>query len=381
MGKRTRRRDAWASITEVRAGEVYRIRYWSSGPDGYRRRSETVRGTRRDAERRRAELMLAHSEDAPCPTVGEVWRSYALPDAERRVGDGDLAPDTLVQYRRWWGRHVEPTWGATPCDQVRPLAVQQWLYGLTRSQAQNATLVLSKAMDYAVRYGWAATNPMRERYVMPGRSTVAERDKGTWTLAELGALWARLWGSWMEPAFLLSAFGSARVGESLGVMAGEVERRDVGGVPVALVPIRRQVAHHGARVDERTKTAESARWLVLVGRAASRLCDLAESTPQDWPLTSDGMGGVVSQNRYTDGWRRMGIEHPYRNLRNSWQTWMRWELGVAPHHIEVLMGHRVRGTTGQHYDRPQAEQLAAVVADAYRARPYDAAWELGDRDT
>lgn len=55
MGKRTRRRDAWASITEVRAGEVYRIRYWSSGPDGYRRRSETVRGTRRDAERRRTQ--------------------------------------------------------------------------------------------------------------------------------------------------------------------------------------------------------------------------------------------------------------------------------------------------------------------------------------
>ena len=53
---------------------------------------------------------------------------------------------------------------------------------------------------------------------------------------------------------------------------------------------------------------------------------------------------------------------------------MRWELGVEPHHIEALMGHRLKGTTGQYYDRPHGEQLAAVVAAAYRAKPYDAGW-------
>lgn len=375
MARRKSKRSAWGALTQV-DDSTWRIRYWSAGPDGYRRRSKTVRGSRLDAERVRSELMLLHSEDAPCPTVGEVWESYALPDLERRVEDGDLAPDTLVQYRRWWRKHVTPTWGHVPCDMVKPLAVQQWLYGLTRSQAANATLVLAKAMDYAVRYGWAQTNPMRERYVMPGRSTVAERDKGTWTLAGLRGVWERLYGTWMEAAFLLSAFGSARVGESLGVLAGEVERHDLDGVPVALVPITRQVAHHGARMAERTKTVESARWLVLVGSAAARLCDIAESMPPDWPLTNDGMGNVVSQGRFTDCWRREGMEHPYRNLRNSWQTWVRWELGLETRYIEVLMGHKLKGTTGQHYDRPHAEQLAAVVADAYRARPFDAGWDV-----
>lgn len=216
---RRKKRSAWGALTQV-DDSTWRIRYWSAGPDGYKRRSRTVRGSRLDAERVRSELMLLHSDDAPCPTVAEVWDSYALPDLERRVDDGDLAPDTLVQYRRWWAKHVTPTWGHVPCDAVRPLAVQQWLYTLTRSQAQNATLVLAKAMDYAVRYGWAATNPMRERYVMPGRSTVNQRDRGTWTLAGLRGVWQRLYGTWMEAAFLLSAFGSARVGESLGVLAG-----------------------------------------------------------------------------------------------------------------------------------------------------------------
>lgn len=370
-----RKRAAWATITEVEKGSCYRIRYWATGPDGaYKRRSRTIRGTRLDAERVRSELMLAHSDDAPCPTVGEVWERYVLPDLERRLADNDIAPDTYKQYVQQWDKHVVPTWANVQCDSMRPLAVQQWLYTLTRSQAQNATLVLTKAMDYAVRYGWAPTNPMRENYVMPSRTTVNERDKGTWTLGELHALWERLYGTWMEPAFLLSAFGSARVGESLGVLASDVERHDLDGVPIALVHIHRQLKHHGHGVADRMKTDHSSRWLVMVGRAAARVCDIAESMPPEWHLTNDGMGGTVTQDRYTQNWRKMGFEHPYRNLRPSWQTWMRWDLRLEPHHIKVLMGHKVKGVTGEFYDRPRAEQLAGLVADAYRARPFDDGW-------
>ena len=41
MPRRKSMRSAWASITEVRAGEVYRIRFWGKDADGqYRRRSK-----------------------------------------------------------------------------------------------------------------------------------------------------------------------------------------------------------------------------------------------------------------------------------------------------------------------------------------------------
>lgn len=374
MARRKKRRAAWASITKVEPN-VYRIRYWASGPDGYRRRSKTVRGSMLDAERERSALMLAHSADAPCPTVGEVWRDYALPDLDQRVADGDVAASTVQQYRNWWGKHMEPRWGAVSCDSVRPLEVQQWISGLTRSQATNALLVAKKAMDYAVRFGWCPTNPFRERYQMPGRSTVSERDKGVWTLEELGEVWRRLHGTWMEPAFILSAFGSCRVGESLAPLARDVELRDVDGVPVAVVAVRTQVEHHGKRLDERMKTSDSARSVVIAGRAAERIAEIAAALPPDCPLTSDGMGGHVSQGRYTDNWRRMGMEHPFRNLRNSWQTWMRWELRVAPHFIEPMMGHKLPGTTGMHYDRPQVDVFCEVLADAYRAHRFDASWD------
>ena len=159
---RKRRRDSWGSITEVERGRRYRIRWWGKGDDGtYKRMTCTVRGTKLDAERKRSELMLDHSDEAPCPTVGTVWRKYALPDMESRVKSGDVSANTLVQYRRWWDKHVEPTWGEVQCDSVKPLAVQQWISGLTLSQAQNAVLVLRKAMDYAVRYEWCQSNPMR----------------------------------------------------------------------------------------------------------------------------------------------------------------------------------------------------------------------------
>lgn len=368
---RRKRRSAWASITELDRGERYRIRYWGTDSSGvYRRMSETVRGTRMDAERRRSELMLAHSDDAPCPTVGQAWERWVLPAYERRLEDGTLAAQSLRQYRGAWSLHVSPTWSDVPCDAVRPLGVQQWLSGLTYTQAQSGMKVLSAIMDAAVRYECVDHNPMREKYLMPSKSTVSERDKGVWTLSELVAASGRVRGEWLEPAFLLAAFGGCRVGESLGVLAGEVELGRVEGVPVALSRVERQVGRLGEVVPS-LKTEESRRVVVVAGMAALRLAEIASALPRDWFLTHDGFGMSQPQSRLTRAWSALGMEHPFRNLRNSWQTWMRWEAGLPPYYIEPLMGHKVAGVTGAHYDRPTQDVLAAAVARAYAERPWD----------
>ena len=47
---------------------------------------------------------------------------------------------------------------------------------------------------------------------------------------------------------------------------------------------------------------------------------------------------------------------------------MRWSLRLPPHVTEPLMGHVAASggrVTAAHYDRPGAEQVARVVADAY----------------
>lgn len=377
-----KKRSAWGALTQV-DGSTWRIRYWGKGADGqYRRRSKTVRGSRKDAERVRAELMLAHSDDAPCPTIGEVWRSYVVPEMNRRLEDDDLSPRTVTAYRRCWESVVAPRWESVPCDAVRPLEVQQWLTSLTLSQAKRGVQVLSQVFVHAVRYGLCDRNPMREKYLMPSKSTVRKRDKGIWTLDELGEVWqaVRSGAPWMEPAFLVAAFGGARVSESLGVVAGEIELVERMGVPMALVPILRQVTKEQG-VSDRLKTERSRRVAVIPGRAATVLVNRATTKPSGSWLTDDGLGGHASRDRLNRAWNRDVLpllpesqRHLFQSLRNSWQTNCRWSLGMAPEHIEPLMGHVGQGVTGQYYDRPRTLMLADAVAKAYAANPYDRDW-------
>lgn len=363
---RRKKRAAWGSLTETEPN-VWRIRYWSCGPDGYKRRSKTIRGTRKDAERARAELMLEHSDDAPCPTVGEVWERWYLPTLQRRVGDGDMSESTMRRYVQVWTRTIDQRWSDVPCDGVRPLHVQQWLDGLSRTEADGALKVLRPLLDNAVRYGVIDANPFREKYLLPSRSTVNSRDRGIWTLAELGALWRDVaCGQWWEGAFLLAAFGGLRTGEALGVRADCVTWRD----GCAMVAVERQVSPRG--ITDRLKTPQSRRVVPITGAAGRRIAQLA-ATCDGW-ISGDGMGGPSTRRVLQFAWTS-AAEHPFQNLRAAWQTWMRWQMRVPPWAIEYAMGHLEPSVTGQHYDRPQAEAVAEVVLDAYAKRPYDAGWD------
>lgn len=369
---RKRRRAAWASIASVGAG-VWRIRYWAEGPDGYRRRSKTVRGTRKDAERVRSELMLAHSEDAPCPTVGEVYERWFLPAQRERVTEG-----TLRQYESAWRLHIAPAWAEVPCDAVRPLEVQQWLSGMGRSAALASMKVLRPSLDYAVRYGLVASNPFRERYLLPSAATVRSLDEGAWDEGELGDAWHGLMGEWFEGAYLMMAFGGCRVGEALGVMRPDVELREVGGHPFALVRVVRQVDKDGHPTDA-MKTEQSRRTAIVPGRAGARVAWLAAHADSPW-LTGNGLGGCASQQTLRSAWkawcRSAGRDAlAMRALRASWQTMARWRWGLPPWVSERLMGHAGDTVTARHYDRPEADAMLAVVARSYSERPYDAAWD------
>lgn len=123
-------RSNWGSVTEIEKNKRYRIRYWSETSKGYRRASETVRGTKRQAYDRLAELRLNHSEDAPAPTLGQVWDMWVLPRLEERIAAGDISASTIDAYRRTWRLvFVDHRRDKNPVNTVRPLVVQS---GLTR---------------------------------------------------------------------------------------------------------------------------------------------------------------------------------------------------------------------------------------------------------
>lgn len=371
MARRKRRR-AFGHIEKL-SNDRWRLRWSAETPEGYRRCSENVRGTRMDAERRLAKITLEHSEDAPAPTCGMVWERYLLPQYEHGLREHEMAEKTVKKYKSAWRTHCEPTWGEVPVDQVRPLRIQQWLMDESRSGAEIGMNVMRQLMDNAVRYEWVETNPMREKYIMPSKSTVRARDKGIWTLDELRELWGKIRGGeegWLEGAFLLSAFGGLRVGEALGVRTEDVTTDEIGGVPVSLVSVNRQV-DEGGNVSERLKTRQSRRTAVLVGKAAERIAEISEE--RDGWVTGDGLGGSTSQLVLRKSWKRVAC-YNYTNLRNSWETWMRHEMRVPVYVIEPLMGHKDPSVTGTYYDRPRDKSLAETVAECYQQRPYDKNW-------
>lgn len=159
------------------------------------------------------------------------------------------------------------------------------------------------------------------------------------------------------------------MGESLGVRCDEMKAVEANGMTVAVAPITRQVDRSG-RVSDTLKTSGSERvvaipepWSLDVIKAARK------GQPGGW-LTPDGVGGPLSQATFNASWRRVlkasGVPSiPLRNLRNSWRTIGRWELGIPEDLLEKMMGHAGKGVSEIHYDRPRAEYFADVVSRAW----------------
>lgn len=366
------RRD-WGSIAHVRKG-VWRLRYWAETDTGYRRCSQTVRGTRKQAGERLAKLRLEHGHDTPCPTVEQCWKRWYLPDRTRMVEQGDLAPQTLEQYKSTWRRHVGPRWGTMPVDCVHPLDVQQWLLARKRVAAEASLHLMRQILDYATRYGFIGTNPLAMRYLLPSSTTIEKRDSGVWTVRELGDVWRACWDTWFEAAMLLAGFGGCRVGEALAVRSDDVREGCVDHVPVVFVRIERQVDAHG-RVVERTKNQWSTRTSLLVGMPAQRLIQLASHRGANELLSKGPHDRVTSQKDLRLAFVQQLEAHDvpvhlFKNLRKTWQTNARWVLRLPPWIVEPMMGHVGTSVTSHHYDKPSEQEFAEALVEAWHTHPY-----------
>ena len=363
-------RSSWGSNKPARRKGYRTLRYWADEHDGrgYMRHTMTIEGSKRDGDRKLAELRLAHSDDRPVPTLRECYESWCAPDVKSR-----LSYNSVKMYESAWRSKIEPRWGDSPVTDIKPIDVQGWISGMTRSQATLVMKVMAATIDYAVRYGILDSNPMRVRYVMP--TSGRKRDGGTYTLDESVAIFRAVRGSFIEAAVLSSLFGSCRVGESLSPRVGElVGARAENGMTAAMFDLKRQVANNGDVVGD-LKTDGSKRTIVFVGEVAERMLEIQEQRHRDglaW-LTDNGLGEHVEQRVLSAEWRKLlsasGIpHHPYQNLRNSWRTFMDWELHVEPSKLEKMMGHRGGDVTAIHYNRPTAQMYIDSVAEAYKSK-------------
>lgn len=372
-----RRRDEWGSIQTVRR-DLHYIRFWADLHDGrgYRRCREVVHGTKRQAQERRAELRQAHARDEGRPTLGQVRAALWLPAQRDRLAAGDLARATMSLYDSMWRNHIAPAWAAKPVDDIDPVAVQEWLLGLTRWNAVHSLSLAASIADTAIMYRRATVNPFRPAkrpYRMP--QATAARIKAVWDLATVSRAVDALRGTVLEVPAILVGLGSCRVGEAMAQRADELEFTREHGMLVARVPVRRQLLKTG-EVTETLKTRWSYRTVCVPEPWSLRLREIVAerlAAGQEW-LNDDTLGAPVSRRTVWANWQRAfapggtleGFERvPLSNLRNSWETFMRWELGVAPDVVDSMMGHGGKDTRTLHYDRPLPDVYAETCALAH----------------
>lgn len=369
-------RREFGSIARV-SKDVYRLRWMEDTPDGRKRRSETVRGTKREAALRLSQISTEIGRSyGGAPTVGRCWERWWVPDAIARLEEGSLAKSSYDNFMSNWKNHVCPTWGDVPIDKIKREKVAEWLQGMSAGTARVARSMAKQVLEFAVMYDVIDKNPFDFKVRMPTKK--AEQSKDVYDLDTLLRVAREFRGTPIEAAVILAGLGSCRVGESLAARKEELFEVEAWGVRFVAVPICRQVSSNTRTVTDRLKNEWSYRCVLLPEAVGDRLLTLATGEP-GW-LCDNGVGKPINPYSAKRVWYdvigKNGLPSiPFRNLRNSWETAMNHEVGVHRDTIERLMGHACPGTSGKHYDRPVAEQLALSYARAYVSNPFARTWD------
>ena len=358
-----RKRSSWGSNQSMGPGKR-RIRYMADTGDGrgFTRHSETVYGTRKQADEVLAQRRIEHSQDKPVPTLRQAFEAWYLPELQEQLKTGELSQNTYKNYVSRWTRHINPVWGSLPITAIKPLGIQEWLLTMTQGIAETSLMLLRKILDKCVMLELLPANPANVTYRMPKQSN--KRDTDVYSLSELCEVLEALRGSVAYIPAILCGIGSCRVGESLGVRKENIMSYEYDGMTLAIIDIDTQVDNNG-EVLNKLKTSQSKRPIVIPEPWSKDIL----SIDTDW-LTDKGYGKPVSQQVVRYVWNRLLKEKnlkyiPFRNLRNSWRTIMRWELGIDSDYVEKMMGHAGKGVGEIHYDRPQWRQFADVVGEAW----------------
>lgn len=172
MTKKQRRR-VWGSVTEMRRGKKYVLRWMQNTPQGRRRKTKTVYGTYREACAELDRIHVEHADDAPVPTIAKAYETWLVPKMAAQVEAGTLAPNTRDLVLRSWKNYVGPRWGAMPVDQLRAVELQDWLLTLPAATADTALLTLRKVYACVSTFIRLPLDPFAAsvRYTMPTRKT------------------------------------------------------------------------------------------------------------------------------------------------------------------------------------------------------------------
>lgn len=372
-----RKRSSWGSVSQLSPGR-FRIRWHEWVGFSKVRKSKVMRCTRREADAELARLRGIHElpqDGAPCPTFAECWDRWYLPELMSRIDDGTLTKRTFMLYRTQWRCRVLPRWGDTVMRDVKASEYQEWLLTLGGTEARHGNILIGNMVSCAIHHDVRGIDFKTVKYRMPKEERKTSPDD-IYTLDEYTQICRELVEADSVCAIpaILMAFGSCRVGEACGALCEDVHELEVGDRRFAVVDLRWQLPEHGMEL-EKPKTPESIRPVIIWGEFADIILHRLQSGEAF--LNDDGTGRPVARQTLSGHWRKAfktgAVTQrylPMTKLRNSWQTFMRWGLGIDKDKVDRMMGHSSSDVRSRYYDRPDEVLFAEAVAEGL------ARWEL-----
>ena len=95
-------------------------------------------------------------------TIAELVAHYRLKELAGE-DQGRKAFSTRAAYECYLKTWVLPRWGTHRLDQIKPVAVEEWLGGIKRARGTKAKIrnLMSALFHHAMRYEWIERNPIK----------------------------------------------------------------------------------------------------------------------------------------------------------------------------------------------------------------------------
>jgi integrase len=299
-------------------------------------------------------------EEHRTPSIDTLWNEEVKIFMREDVEKGKRSAQTLKAYENAFEYSIKPALGACPVGELTVKHVQELILSVSRGRAAIVKSVLSLIMQRAIILGYCTQDPTKARFRY--QEVKEQRSEGVWTLAQMDKALEEVRGTYLELAILLCGHAGLRVGEAWGLTIADVEYNG----EFMYLSIERAISRDGDVVPLKTKS--SRRKAVLSQPYAKRLSEIIAAQDTEW-LFEDGVGGMVSRPVANKRWLKTfkgRSDLPYitmSRLRNSYETYMHWELGIDQERVSKILGHSDIATTKAFYDLPTSDIASAALVE------------------
>ena len=299
MSRRTRYQQGSVQRERRRSGpDVWVFRWWDSAHDGSSKHRKAIVGTVQvlptEAMALKAARALRIDANQQTPqvdsrpnTIAELAAHYTLKELSDS-SRGRKAFSTRSGYECYLQNWILPRWGDFRLDQVKPVAVEEWLDSIKRARATRAKIrnLMSALFSHAMRYEWVSTNPIK----LVRQSAKRERVPDVLELSEVQLLLSKL-ELRERTLVLLDAATGLRVSELLALRWEDVDFKNLE------LSVTRSIWHQ--KIGE-CKTEASAKPVPLDSYMAEDLLRWRRLSP--YPMTGDWVFASPSMNGKQPYW-------------------------------------------------------------------------------